>query len=313
MQTPLIAQEVYLLERYSSLAYYKEMMDAFAALVAATEQALEQFMQDLPPDYRSRHQSMQPDIVWGERVIPNLRYALQGLRNGWIQLEAGDYNGFTMTGNVTTSFAAINRDYSLDWMAQKYQDEYDAQAYIARQRASNIGRTARGEWDWGDLSSEYSDSDFGPLNPPTDWPQYRLNPAIQVVTNIKVPRTGIYLPDTDNSCAQFLIQDWQAWGAYVSKELGDQESKRQSTTWTLIERIADSGGTRGWGEEAASTTATTNERIRVEGGQACPQDGYYFTPAQTNSRKYFKQGNVMPSVGGDYGVTIWQWDANQSA
>jgi hypothetical protein len=309
MKTPLIAQEVYLLERYSSLAYYKEMMDAFAALVATTEQALEQFMQDLPPDYRSRHLSQQPDIVWGERVIPNLRYALQGLRNGWIQLEAGDDNGLTMTGNVNSSFTGVNRDYDIDWMAQKHYDAYCEHELIASERASNISHTTQGNWGWGDLAAEYHEA-RGLLNPPKSWPQYRLDYSVQVTTDAKVPQTGVYLPDTDNSSAQFLIEGWEAWQANVSQNAGDAEYIKEPTTWTLIERIADSGGNRGWGDEPAALEA--NERIRVEGGQVCPQDGYYFTPAQTNSRRFFEAGTVMPSLGGDYGMTIWQWDANQS-
>jgi hypothetical protein len=58
--------------------------------------------------------------------------------------------------------------------------------------------------------------------------------------------------------------------------------------------------------------APKTERIRVQSGQSCPQTGYYFTPAQSNSRRQFNQGEVMPGVGGDYGVTIWQWDEQQS-
>ncbi|MDB5773460.1 MAG: hypothetical protein JWM42_3834 [Burkholderia sp.] len=54
-------------------------------------------------------------------------------------------------------------------------------------------------------------------------------------------------------------------------------------------------------------------RLRVEGGQPCPQTGYWFTPAQTDSRRYFKEGEKMPTVGTDYGSTIWQWDPGQSA
>lgn len=35
-------------------------------------------------------------------------------------------------------------------------------------------------------------------------------------------------------------------------------------------------------------------------------------PARTTlSRRYFQTGDSMPSLGGDYGVTIWQWDENQ--
>ena len=38
--TPLIPQEVYLLERYSSLDYFGTMRDAFEACVRAAEDAL---------------------------------------------------------------------------------------------------------------------------------------------------------------------------------------------------------------------------------------------------------------------------------
>ena len=48
-------------------------------------------------------------------------------------------------------------------------------------------------------------------------------------------------------------------------------------------------------------------RLRCEAGQPCPREGEWETPAQANSRRRFKQGDVMPSVEGDYGQTIWQW------
>ncbi len=54
-------------------------------------------------------------------------------------------------------------------------------------------------------------------------------------------------------------------------------------------------------------------RIRCEAGQPCPREGFWFTPAQAGSRRFFKAGEVMPYVGGDYGATIWQWDQNQDS
>jgi hypothetical protein len=60
-------------------------------------------------------------------------------------------------------------------------------------------------------------------------------------------------------------------------------------------------------EEASDDT----ERGRCEAGQPCPSEGFWFTPAQVGSRRFFKAGEVMPEVGGDYGATIWQWDQNQ--
>ena len=51
---------------------------------------------------------------------------------------------------------------------------------------------------------------------------------------------------------------------------------------------------------------------RVEAGKACPRSGWWTTPAKAGIRRYFEQGTVMPSLGSDYGLTIWQWDSDQS-
>ena len=59
------------------------------------------------------------------------------------------------------------------------------------------------------------------------------------------------------------------------------------------------------------STAGDPIRLRCEAGQPCPRSGFWFTPAQAGSRRFFAAGEVMPSVGGDYGVTIWQWDQHQ--
>jgi hypothetical protein len=48
--------------------------------------------------------------------------------------------------------------------------------------------------------------------------------------------------------------------------------------------------------------------LRCEANQPCPRTGFWFTPAQADSRQHFEQGQLMPSLGGDYGQTIWQWD-----
>ncbi|PRO21072.1 hypothetical protein B9W69_22245, partial [Acinetobacter baumannii] len=75
-------QEIYLLERYSSPAYFEELVIAFKNMLDAAENALELFMQDLPYDYRDRHISEQPDVVWGEHVLPNFRSTMQSLHYG---------------------------------------------------------------------------------------------------------------------------------------------------------------------------------------------------------------------------------------
>ncbi|MFT3721043.1 PoNe immunity protein domain-containing protein [Pseudorhodoferax sp.] len=52
-------------------------------------------------------------------------------------------------------------------------------------------------------------------------------------------------------------------------------------------------------------------RLRVMAGEPCPRAGWWVTPAKANSRRRLEAGETMPSLGGDYGTTIWQWDERQ--
>ncbi|MFV5215089.1 type VI immunity family protein [Azonexus caeni] len=63
----------------------------------------------------------------------------------------------------------------------------------------------------------------------------------------------------------------------------------------------------------SASASSESKRNNVPANQPCPEAGWWFTPAQANSRRYFKQGEIMPSVGGDYGETFWQWSPDQSA
>lgn len=293
------------------------MRDAFERCVKAAENALAEFMKDLPPDYRSQPLWKQPDAVWGETVIPNLQYSLRGVLNGFIRLSHGDYKALDLAGNIPASFAGLTRDYEWEWMPEPYYSEFNESMSLAGRKASNVFHTQQGNWEIGSLSYDYN-SARGPLNPPESWPIYRLNHAVTVKTDDKVPQNGVYLPDAPNSAAQFLIEGYEAWEANVQPtpellEYGyfKNPTERQACTWTLVERVADSGGGTGCGAQGMPTEAI--RRPNIPGGYLCPEAGWWFTPAQANSRHYFKQGEVMPSVGGDYGDTFWQWSPDQSA
>ena len=79
--------------------------------------------------------------------------------------------------------------------------------------------------------------------------------------------------------------------------------------WYYVERV------EGEYEDEPQATATPapaeQPRGRCKADQPCPLEGFWFTPAQTSSRRYFKSGELMPEIGGNYGATIWQWDQNQ--
>lgn len=308
MSAPLIPQEIYLLERYSSLTYFGELRDHFAAMVKAAQDALDEFMRSIPPDYRSRAINQQPDQVWGERIIPNLQWALDGLNKAYIRISHGDLDAMGVASNVGSSFSAINRDYSWDWMPQPYFDIADAENSEAWERASNISFTALGDWLPGALTTRYKESNRGSLNAPASWPLYRLNHQVRVKTGDKVPRNGIYLPDLDGGCAQLLIEGYEAWPAAIPDPPPDPRitsaaRKHFDTIWTLVERVADSGG----GLPGAQDADAAGIRMRCESGKPCPRGGKWETPASQDSRRLFKLGEIMPSVGGDYGKTIWQW------
>lgn len=58
--------------------------------------------------------------------------------------------------------------------------------------------------------------------------------------------------------------------------------------------------------------STMPQRPNIPAGQPCPETGWWFSPAKAESRRYFKAGDVMPSVDSDYGETFWQWAPDQS-
>ena len=64
---------------------------------------------------------------------------------------------------------------------------------------------------------------------------------------------------------------------------------------------------------ASPQAAATAHTLRCDANHPCPREGYWFTPAKAGSRRWFKQGDLMPEFKSDYGLTIWQWDEDQSA
>ncbi|GAF62562.1 hypothetical protein JCM18903_2649 [Psychrobacter sp. JCM 18903] len=236
-------QEIYLLERYSSPAYFKEMRDAFATMLEAAEQALELFVNDLPFDYRTRPINRQPDIVWGERVLPNLRDTLDSLNVGYQELLKGDLAAIRYGGNVESDFQAISMDYDIDWMPEQQQLDYEKWRREASTRAFNLEITSYFGWKIGSLIERYTAESRGPLNPPESWPIYRLNPQYSVELDEVVPVAGIYVPSRADASAQVLLDGMLANEAYVGYDPETMQAVGMApVTWMLVERIADSGG-----------------------------------------------------------------------
>ncbi|MDR7192635.1 hypothetical protein J2W68_001349 [Luteimonas terrae] len=176
-------------------------------------------------------------------------------------------------------------------------------------------------WAAGELSSRYSAENHGALDPPERWPRYRLNPSVRTEPGGIVHTSGIYLPDTDNSCAALLIEGKNTSRAQYliryedpvnedGRKLYDSPlpvTEWRSTGWTLIERAP--------GETIpfeAWLGAVDTPPARVPAGEPCPRSGWWHTPARADSRRLFKTGDTFPNIdNSDYGSTFWLWSQDQ--
>jgi hypothetical protein len=316
MPTPVNQQEIYLLERYISLDYFAALRDTWAELVKHVESCLESFMQNLPATYRTRPLPEQPDVVWGHRVLPNFRNTLQNLNTGFILLSHGDVKGLNYAHGPRSDFKG-QMDYWAGWMARADEDLYNVLLDKAVAMAHNIVMTEGAYWPPRSLSNYCEDLE--PLNPPAQRPAYRIDKNVSVCTGEKTTLSGIYIPDVDNSCAEFLSSNYeQAPPAIVhvgfedllhpitGEKSGEQPLfEKRNCVWYFVERTA---------ELAIAPQGHALEVLqlhRVAAGETCPETGFYLTPARPESRRLFQQGEVMPAFETTYGTTIWQWDSNQ--
>lgn len=314
--TPISPQEIYLLERYSSAEYFAELRDTWENMVAHVEGSLERFMMNLPPDYRSRPLPEQADIVWGDRVLPNFRDTFQALCSGSIMLSHGDAAGLHFAHGPRNDFKGQSEFWS-GWMTDAEQATYSALLNKSVTMASNICATEGAYWEPLSLS-RYSAA-RGDLNPPPQWPSYKINKKVSVATGGKIEQSGIYIPSVADSCAEFLSQKYkEAPAAIVFVEMVDLKHpttgakyaeeprfEARNCVWYLVERDHDPHNA------IPPLTLPIVHAYRVEGGKVCPATGFYLTPARPESRRLFQKGEVMPAFEATYGMTIWQWDVHQ--
>ena len=106
--------------------------------------------------------------------------------------------------------------------------------------------------------------------------------------------------------------DWKGVDDLIAARivLSPQVFSFQPCKWYFVEMI---DGEFDDANEDAETAVKLAHHPNVPAGSVCPEAGWWFTPAKTGSSRYFKQGETMPSVGGDYGLTFWQWSPDQSA
>jgi hypothetical protein len=314
--TNLAPQEIYLLETFISPEYFAELRDTWGDMIKHVEHCLDQFMLNIPPDYRNRPLPEQPDVVWGERILPNFRATFQDLISAFIVLTHGDQKALRAANGPFNDYKG-QREYSTDWMKETDANHYFDLLNKANTIAGNICATEEPYWQPGDLLDHVGDR--GPIVIPVTLPKYRLNSKTTVRTGEHVKQPGIYLPDLDASCAQFLSPGSDAPSAIVLQSMKELRHPDTGATygeepifedkpclWTLVERTGNMPNIR------APESLLESANHRTPGGSVCPAAGYYFTPAKEGSRRRFQQGEIMPDLDSLYGATIWQWDQNQA-
>lgn len=316
MATPLVPQEIFVLERYASAAYVADLRDVFGQMVSHAERCLDAFLRALPPDYRRRPVHDQPDVVWGERVLPNFRTTLHGLDDAVIRIRHDDLAALAEANGVRNDAIGFARDHSSEWMdersvAQAVQGgsaEFWRLLGAARSQAANVVATDDASWATGELTALYDERARGPTSFPIEWPRYRPSDTVRSVTGQPVPRSGVYLPACDDSVPAFLVAGRMAPQASVGRDpKTTQRVASVDTAWALVERRSDFGG----GRSDDADPVGAGVRLRCAAGEACPRSGFWSTVARIGSRATFAKGDTLPDVGGDYGETIWQWDDRQ--
>ena len=312
-----LAQEIFLLNRFSSVEYFGELRDVWGQMLQHLEQCLDEYLKNLPSDLRARPLPEQADIVWSERILPNFRSTYRGLCTGYIGLTHGDFSKLGYANGPTNDFKGQS-DYSSTWMKDEDEIRFRTQLNTAVAMAGNIVSTDGAFWRPLDLTTNYSPLDHGPIDATMVLPKYQVSKTVFIKSGDLVRISGVYVPDVEFGCAEFLNAQYpDAPLATVVVRMVDlinpatqqkygeaPEFAAKTCTWHLIE----SHPTDRIAEEIANPDPGGH---RVMAGDPCPATGYYFTPARLNSRAYFVKGTSMPSIDSPYGATIWQWDSQQ--
>ena len=315
-------QEIFLLERYTSLERVQKLYDTWSDLVKSLRGALEIYMQNLPADIRSKELYQQPDITWGAEVIPYCEMFLSRMNEGCLLLKHNDLSGLKNNGLPGARFYD---NFWNGWMSPKELDNFKKIREQASGLSSPIESSANKEWGEGRLTymkNAEAPINLGPRNLPPRLPVYALDHEIRLEIGQPIKEPGIYLPDIDRTAANILLigGDTEARQGQKLKKSKWTDNKKYpyynwvkkawvETGWTMVKRIEgeyidvpEEGffpqGLQeelyAWGE-AQKEAEARDTRIKAFNGHPCPQAGLWHTAAQPGQHR-FEQGEIMPKV-----------------
>ncbi|WP_026472244.1 hypothetical protein [Alkanindiges illinoisensis] len=299
-------KEAYLLEQFSSLQFFETMRNNYHLFLDGLEELFEIYMHNLPYNLRDLPLPEQADINWGGTVLPNLRGTMDRINYAYAKIKAGDFTYLDCVGEIRSNDKGLS-EFSPHWMddlpTDKVWQTFDYYSK-AKQYASIIEYTYPTSWKKDFLAKEFpSLSLFSNIDIelPASYPIYRINPEIKIKTGEKVVQKGIYICEELDMGLTFIAfspeKDNGLAPEYTRRNSETGENMYFETMWTLVERIADEGG---------STETIQAENLKGFGGEICPYSGQWWSPANQSEKRYFEQGDTFPKLKNNFwGKTIW--------
>lgn len=243
--------ECYLLERFSSPEHFAATRDAIIEWIDAHEAAYARLHSQLDSRQRNKPQWQQGDLVWGNRVLPNIRGSRDLYIKAYIQRVNDDPSAFN-AGYAMRSHRRGIVEFWDGWMTEEEKQKISNAENLASRLDQQLGATNRGTWDEGHLTYDGQGSVYQIAELPRRIPRYVMDPSIRIEIDERATQIGIYLPDIEFSAARLLYPNKYESGVkayqgvrrsdYVSERTGERaydwkESQLAETGWTLIRRV----------------------------------------------------------------------------
>ncbi|WP_368545050.1 type VI secretion protein ImpA [Enterobacter soli] len=326
--------ECYLLEQFSSIEHFAATRDAIIEFIDAHEAAYARYLQELPVRGRNDPLWKQGDVVWGNRVLPNIRPGKDRYINAYILRTHDDAEAFNI-GHAMKNYRKGISEFWNGWMTDQEQARIARAESKADELDQLLSMTISGTWQEGNLTYLGPNSFYQLETLPRRIPRYVLDKKVRVEKDELPTITGIYLPDVAHAPAQLLYpgvnfgkppicRQGVKRKEWVDPDTGMpiyswQESRWAETGWTLIRRVEDEyinvpgegffpNGTPeelyNWPEREKAFVTREGEYFSAWSGERSPHSGEWsvFTG---NEMKYVSvgEGQMLPYLTGVEGTT----------
>ncbi|EXU74194.1 hypothetical protein [Erwinia mallotivora] len=326
-------QECYLLEKFISLEHYAATRDAIIAYIDAHEAAFGRYLREMPRNNRRLPLWQQADMVWGNRVMPNIRPMRERYIKACILRTHNDIQAFNI-GHAMSNIRKGITEFWDGWMTKEEIGNISELGSIAAELDRQLSATIRGTWDEGDLTYDGCGNDgygvYSRNDIPLQIPRYELDTSVRIELDENPVQTGIYLPDIDFAPARFIPADYGqpasaiqgiTRSGYVDKS-GKQsyswdDSEWAKTGWTLIRRIEGEfidvppegffpegkpDELHNWPQLEKKLLQKERERITCWSGEKSLFDGQWATIINgTTQYTHTRAGQIMPEFEDKHG------------